>query len=980
MSPKFLNKNKGMNKVNNKKVLFKRSTLPLLIASLTTGFSLPSWAAEDESAEEEKKVVITGSRIRQVQAEGVAPVLTLTRDDIAKTGLTSVADILQKLPAAGSALNSRYNSSGNFGMPSDGGGVGAGSAEIDLRNLGSKRTLVLVDGKRWVNNSSASGLGRAVDLNTIPVSAIERIEILEDGASSIYGSDAMAGVVNIITRTNHDGMEVSLYGGQFDAGDGKTSSMELSFGSSSEKHNFFVSLSHRDQEEVKASDRSLASTPVPGGMGLHGSSATPTGRFLFSLPGDQTGTTGSACSYDAGNDETFCNMTPNGDNANGYGDFHAWSNADRFNYAAYNLYVTPTKSTNIFTQGDYKLSDDVNFNYKAMYNTRDSKNQAAPEPIFIGPDAGTGNAYADNVVIDVTNPYNPFGVTLDANNFVFAGRRPIENGPREYFQNVNTLHAGIGLDGEFDGGDNTFYWDVNWSWSKNRGNQLKSGALNARRISMALGPLAACDADPNCVPLDIFGSNTITQEMLDYISFVQHDSSQVDLQTFSANISGDLFELPAGYVSFAAGLEHRTESGRFSPDPIASGGETMGIPASPTIGSSTVDEYYLEARIPLLADLSAAKELTATIALRNSDYDLSGSEMTTKLGLLWRPTDDLLIRGTVAEGFRAPSIAELFATGSRSDVTLTDPCDTADAATQSACTAIWSNMVYPDFNSVDASQIGVNTGGNINLKAETSDSTTFGVVYDASWADSLMFTLNYYDHEINDAIQSIDPQTQLNACVAGDASSCTGISRTGVGSINGFNNALVNIGTIETSGYDFTISYALPENELGKFNFVWRNTIIDKYVENGGANLVGQEFGSVPDRGIPEWKYDLIANWSKDNMSASWTIHWVDELVESCSDFLDDSPDSITNQGLCSNPDLANNANSTNVLDATFTHDVQFSYATEAMGWDTVWSVGIQNLLDQDPPACTSCDLNGYDPGVYQGQGQFAYFKVQVNL
>ncbi len=966
----------------NNRTLYKRSTLSLVIASVCSCAVTPVWAAAEDGAEQDHKVVVTGSRIRQVQTEGVAPVLTLTREDIAKTGLTSIADILQKLPAAGSALNSRFNSSGNFGMPSDGGGVGAGSAEIDLRNLGSKRTLVLVDGKRWVNNSSASGLGRAVDLNTIPVSVIERIEILEDGASSIYGSDAISGVVNIITRKDFTGMEVALYGGQYDEGDGETSSVEMSFGSSSEKHNFFLSISHRNQEEVKASDRSLATTPKPGGLGRHGSSATPGGRYLFTLPGDQTATTGDVCSFDG--DVTFCNITPDGSAGSGYGDFHNWSNADRFNYAAFNLYVTPTETTNIFAQGDYQLSSNVSFNYRAMYNKRESKNQAAPEPIFIGPDAGTGNAYADNVVIHETNPYNPFGATLDSSNFIFAGRRPLENGPREYFQDVDTFHAGIGFEGEIDGGDNAYYWDVNWSWSENQGNQLKSGALNARRISLALGPVANCNADPACVPLNIFGAGSITQDMLDYISFVQHDSSKINLQTFSANISGDLVELPAGPLSFAAGVEHRRESGRFDPDPIASNGETMGIPASPTVGSSTVDEYYLEAQIPLVADAPLADELTATVAFRSSDYDLSGSETTGKFGLLWRPSEDLLLRATVAEGFRAPSIAELFATGSRSDVTLTDPCDTNDAATQSACQSIWSNIVYPDFNNVDASQVGVNTGGNLNLKAETSDSTTFGIVYDASWArdwaDALTFSLNYYDHEIENSIQSIDPQSQLDACVAGNSASCAGISRGGVGAINGFNNALVNIGTVETNGYDFTVNYSMPETEYGKFSFTWRNTIIDEYTENGGDNLVGQEFGSVPDRGIPEWKYDLTTNWSMGAMSASWSIHWVDELIESCSDFLDDSPDSLTNQGLCSHPDTASNANSLNVLDDTFTHDLQFAYDTTTFGWDTTWSVGIQNVFDEDPPACTSCDLNGYDPGVYQGQGRFGYLRVQVKL
>jgi len=969
--------------------IIKRTKLSLLVGIACSAASPMVYAAEDGVDEGENKVVVTGSRIRQVQAEGNAPILILSREDIAKTGFTSVADILQKLPAAGSALNSRYNSSGNFGMPSDGGGVGAGSAEIDLRHLSSKRTLVLVNGKRWVNNSSASGLGRAVDLNTIPISVIEQIEILEDGASSIYGSDAIAGVVNIITRKDFDGMELTSYVGQFDESDGETTEIELAYGSNSDKHNFFFGLSYRDQEEVSASDRSLASTPKPGGLGRHGSSATPGGRYLFTIDGDQTGTTGDVCSYDADGDVTFCNITPDGSaaTANNYDGYHNWSNADRFNYAAFNLYVTPTKTTNIYTQGTYDLSDDVNFNFSAMYNRRESKNQAAPEPIFIGPDAGTGNAYADGVSIDVTNPYNPFGVTLDADNFIFAGRRPIENGPRQYFQDVDTLHVAAGLDGALDLGAKTFYWDVNWSWSQNQASQLKTGALNARRINLALGPVDACNADPLCVPLNIFGTGSITQEMLDYISFVQHDNSEIDLQTFSANITGDLVELPAGPLGIAAGAEHRRESGRFDPDPIASNGETMGIPASPTSGTVGVDEYYIEANIPLIADAAAAKELSVSLAFRSSDYDTSGSETTGKFGLLWRPTDDLLIRGTVAEGFRAPSIAELFATGSRSDISLTDPCSTTNVTTQATCISIWNNIVYPDFNTINASQTGVNTGGNANLKAETSDSTTFGLVYDASWAaesdwaDALSFSINFYDHEIENAIQAIDPQLQLNNCVlGGDLTACNGIGRVGTGTINSFDNALVNLGTIETSGYDFTISYAFPETSVGKFSVIWRNTIVDEYIENGGEDLVGQEFGSVPDRGIPEWKYDLNFSWKHGDMSASWNIHWIDELVESCSDFLDNSPDSLTNQGLCSNPDNAENANSTNVLDDTFTHDVQFAYDTKVLERDLTLSVGVQNLFDEDPPACTSCDLNGYDPGTYQPQGRFIYFRGVIKL
>src|SRR5690606_34879046 len=196
--------------------------LPLAVHTALLGLlaAVPALAQSDEVVLD--RVEVTGSRIKKAAIEGQTPVLTLTREDIARTGLTSVGDIVQQITGSGSALNTRFNSSGNFGFPPDGGGVGAGSTTVDLRHLGSKRVLVLVDGIRWVSEASASGVSAATDLNTIPVAIIERIEVLEDGASSIYGSDAIAGVVNIITRRDVDGAQVSAYYGENQEGDGET--------------------------------------------------------------------------------------------------------------------------------------------------------------------------------------------------------------------------------------------------------------------------------------------------------------------------------------------------------------------------------------------------------------------------------------------------------------------------------------------------------------------------------------------------------------------------------------------------------------------------------------------------------------------------------------------------------------------------------------------------------------------------------------
>lgn len=956
-----------------------------LIASLifATGISFPVIAAE-ETEDGTETVVVTGSRIRQAEVEGVSPVKVLTGEDLAKTGLKTVGDILMRLPGSGSALNTRFNSSGNFGFPPDGGGIGAGAAEVALRHLDAKRTLVIVDGVRWVNGSSASGVANSVDVNTIPISIIDRIEILEDGASSIYGSDAIAGVVNIITRRDFDGFEVNLYGGAFDEGDGETGQIDISFGAVGDKHSAFFNISHYDQQAVNSSDRTLSALPVPNTGLTRGSSGTPQGRFIFLGQDNDGDGQPDVVNLTINDGVTGIPVFDPADPGGAGDDFHVFTDNDRFNYAAYNLYVTPSQRTSLFGQGDYQITDNVTFYAKALYNNRKSVNQAAPEPIFIGPEAGTGGL-GDLVTVDVTNPYNPFGVTLDSSNFIFAGRRPIEGGPRVFKQNVDTIYLGMGFKGDFAVGDNSYYWDVNYTYGKNRADQVKTGGYNIRHIMNALGPLADCQAIAGCVPLNLFGgqgdgSGTITQEMLDYIQFVQKDVSENVISSLTANLSGDLFELPAGYVSFAAGLETREYRGFFQPDAVVVQGDSNGISASPTSGSYDVDEIYAEFKVPLLANVTAADELSLSLAVRNSDYSTFGSETTSKAGILWRVSEEFLLRGSWSEGFRAPSIGELYSSSARFDATLTDRCSNyVGTQFEANCITLGVPSTYNQLNS----QISVTTGGNANLSPEQSESVNFGFVYSPQWADSvdwvdtLDIKATYYKHEIEDAVQALDAQDQLDLCITTlDASACNGISRATTGTINGFNNRLTNIGVIETSGYDVNFSYLSPEYSWGRLSVNWANTFVSEYLEDGN-DIVGLEKN---DSGIPEWKSTVNVGWSKNDWAVNWGIRYFDGLTESCSDFLDGSPASLTALGLCSNPSSVSDDLSTNKLSSGFYNDLQVSYVPQTSGYEMELSFGINNIFNEDPPACYSCSLNGYDPSVYDPEGMFGYLAVKLRF
>ena len=954
--------------------------------------SLPAIAfaqdAATESTGQQAKtldtVTVTGTRIKRAEVEGQVPVQVLTREDIDRSGFTSVADIVQNLTASGSALNTKFNSSGNFGFPPDGGGVGAGAATVDLRNLGSKRVLVLVDGIRWVNESSASGVGSSVDLNTIPLSIIERIEVLEDGASAIYGSDAIGGVVNIITRRSIDGFALNLHYGEYDKGDGATYGADFGWGGRTDRADWFVGASYYKQDGISAADRDISQLPVPGtllpdGSLPTGSSATPYGRIVFQDP--NTGQVYSITPNTGATDPTYTSGEPDCPTTR-TDDFHCFTAADRFNFAPYNLLLTPSERKSVFGQVHYDFTPAVTGYLKVLYNQRHSVNQAAPEPIFLGTDAGVFNHWAEtDLVIAANNPYNPFGFDLttigpDANLFLL-GRRPVEGGPRVFEQDVDTWYVNGGLQGSFGAGEHTYDWDVNFVHSESSADQTNHGSYNLKHINEALGDVNACLAIAGCVPLNLFGGpGTITPEMLAWIQPVVRDQSENKLTSFSANITGDLFNMPAGQASFAAGYEYRKYEGSYTPDPITVAGEYNGVPSGPTSGSYDVNEAYAEFNIPLTRDSAFGKAFDVSLAGRYSDYSTFGGEFTGKAGFRWQIADEFLVRGSFAEGFRAPSIGELYGTFSRFDATLQDPCSGA-GATQPNCVAAGVPPTYEQPNP----QISVTTAGNRDLQPETSHSYMLGAVWspswgtNSSWSEKFDFGVTYYHHTIQDAIQAPDAQTILNRCVGSlDAEACSHYTRNANGAITSFNDILDNLGTINTDGWDVDLGWTVPSQSWGQLRVDWRNTFVGKYdlTNESGAKeprTVGVETNNSA---IPEWTSVLATQWHKSNWGVTWTMRHISALTESCA--------GANGFPIC-DVSVPNDdgAGSINHLGSVTYHDLQVT-------WDTALFKGLQlvggvnNLGDKEPPACLSCSLNGYDASTYDLPGRFWYVRANLKF
>ena len=886
-------------------------------------------------------IVVTGSRIRRDPLDQAQPVTFVDRADLDRTGLTSTAEVLQRLPGSGGALNSRFNNSGNFGNPPDGGGVGAGASEVDLRYLGSRRVLVLVDGLRFVNGASASGVPGSVDLNSIPEGMIERVEVLQSGASAVYGSDAISGVVNIITRTRQHGLAVSGQLGGYTEGDGFSTNEQLSYGWSSDDGgtSIVVGGNYSRQDEISSNGRAISRFPTPGATACDStcSSGTPNGRFIV-----------------LGNDLTL--IAPVVGRSPTLADYRPFAGApDRFNFAPYNFIQIPLERYGGFANITQRLGENVTFSLRALYNRRNSSNQAAPLPLFVGPDAGNGNLL-DTIVIDASNPYNPFG-TLGPGTYNFIGRRVVENGPRRYDQRVDTYYGAATLEGTFELGGHEWHWDVNGLWGRNRADQTVHGNINAANLQLALGPVAACTSP--CVPFNIFGGQgSITQQMLNYVAFTQRDSSRQRVWDVSANLTGALFDLPGGPAGIAIGVEHRNLSGRFDPDPVVAAGLGSDIPALPTSGSYHVSEAYAEVRLPFLADTPGFHRLELTGAARYSDYSTSGSTTTFSAGANWEPISDLLFRGNWAEGFRAPSIGELFGTPSRFDQEIVDPCSAVGgqipAAVRTNCIAngVPANGSYVQLNA----QLPVVTGGNPNLDPEKSRSWGAGMVWRPHFARRLSLEGNYYNIRVNGAIQAIDAEVLLGRCAnTGDALSCAAITRSASGAVTQIRGFLQNIASIQTDGFDFTLNWRGPQTGIGTFNLYATATYLNHYkitvpATNGTTTIVrqGTEQGS-PDQAFPRWKATGILDWTLGEFGASLTGRYIHHVVE----------------------------DNGNRLGTRFYTDLQLRWTLhDGFGF----ALGANNLFNVDPPGCISCGLNNMDPTTYDVPGTFVYARVTYHM
>lgn len=930
-------------------------------AATTATATAAAAQASAEDAGAVQQVVLTGSRIARRDAESNGPMLTMTKDDIKFAAPTSIGDLLQALPNTGVSLNSNGTQGTSYGVSS-----------INLRYLGSaegsgNRTLVLVDGHRWVNAVGGRGFRDFPDLNTIPLGIIDSVEVLKDGASAIYGADAIAGVVNIHTKRRLDGFEANVRVGGSSRGDAEDYNGYLNWGKKLDKANVFLSASFNDSRPILTADRDLTKVAL---TPLTAAGTSPQG--LYVLPGLSNNAyfgTPAGFASNAANAVTRNNgvTMPGAANAADNSFHTATLPGDYYNQQTQGLYATgPSKTAGLFGRLTYDISPDLTAHVEATYSTRKSSQLFSPFLL----DVRGSNGYS----ISKDQLYNPFGTAngVPANQALgFSGsafriqRVPVEVGNREVLQDVKMGRLLAGLEGTFSLlGD--WSWDGTLAYSKNEASFDQRNGVNFEHLYYAMTSPAACAAQKGCVPINLFGS--ITPAMADYIRSFSHDTNGTSQTDFSLNATRSLMELQGGPLGVAVGYEYRRETAYDSPDAFVSQASTVlplvggvaqattsAAARNPTAGSYYLNEAYAELSAPLLANLPLVNKLELDAAVRYSRYSTVGSKATGKLGVMYRPVSSLLLRGTYAQGFRAPSILELYQGVKQTNFQGVDPCNGGGAGLP-GCAGIPASYNQSLYN---GGIISGATAGNTALKPETADTYSFGFTFTPPQAKGLSLTVDKFKIKIKDAIASQTATQLLTAC-AQTGAFCNLVQRAPTGEIQALTQALVNLSRIEVEGVDGTLRYLMPVAGA-KIDAALDLALLQHYrsyvPQPDGSIAVDERAGKSdqPRSTFPHLKGQASLRYLGNAVTAGWKTRYIGSTA--------DVPGNAVNGG--------------NVR-GIFYHDVQFAY--NFAGGKTSLALGVDNVFDKMPPASFANNPVNFDIYTYDVRGRYFYTRLNTRF
>jgi outer membrane receptor protein involved in Fe transport len=928
----------------------------------------PTVLAQDTELEE---IVVTGSRVKRIDTETASPVFALDSEALSLSGAAIMGDVITKAPSiAGAATNPQVNNGG-----------GTGATTVSLRGLGSARTLVLVNGRRSI---------LAADINAIPMNFVERVEILKDGASATYGSDAIGGVVNFITRNEFEGVEASAQYGVTGRDDAAQNVLTFTLGTSSDRGSFMIGGNYNDREKVGSGDRPFSEQPWAlyyGEKIALGSSRIPAGRYV--IPRTALIAAGFDPSTDPNCSTTAANLAVvrrEGTNGATGADFRCYIGSgavnDTYNFQPANVVVTPQKRYGLFVQGSYDLTDSLEFFVEGVQHYTKSEFNIAPEPF-------DGRPSQANVPVSSLSYYNPWGDrVLGAGNGVTitdARKRLEDVGPRsgEYVTNRFEVTAGLRGDVFTD-----WSWEVFGTYGTENIDERSIGELYTPRLAAALGPSFLDPADgvvkcgvpgaviEDCTPYNIFA--VTDPEALASLVPERHGLYVTEETHAGLNLSGDLFDLPAGPVGSAFGYTYDRYFQNDQPDWLEQQGLTSGNTASAATGSYAVDTVYAEFLVPILKDVPGASTLNLSLGASYSDYSNFGDTTNFKVGLEWRPISELLVRGTYASVFRAPSIDDLFSANGESADTFQDPCNgltVADLASNPYAAAACENVV-PDgtFTQTD-SQTNTIFGGNPDTLPEEGDVYTAGFLWNPGWNNSAMeIGVDYYKVKLDETIGTFGTNTILRKCF-NEGNFCDLYTRDSAGEVVEVIDITQNVGSLESDGIDFGFGYNFGETGWGNFRLRLDATYLlnwDNEQIAGDPTTLEKRAGTFTDASaggdghFAEWRALGSLLWSMGGWNASITSRYIGEVTEFVNSTNCDSS-KLNDDGLCPRD-----------VGAEIITDIEGGYTVDE--WGTTFTVGINNVADNLAPIIYSGFNGTTDVRTYDGIGRFYFARVNWKM
>lgn len=908
---------------------FKLSTLSAAMLSVASSIATPVFAAE---AEEIEKIMVTGSRIARAEVSSTSPITIVTKEQLTNLGITDVSSALRRLPAITGNSRNNQSSSGEWNIQT-----------ATLRGIEATNTLVLLNGRRMVG-SDENGL---VDLSSIPFEAIAQIEVLKDGASAIYGSDAIAGVINIITNKGYEGFEVNAKYGQSSEGDADVRELGLRMGFSTDRGSMQMAASTSNNDGWLEKDRYMTKDINQTYLGFRnrGSSTAPNAK----LSGFGLGT-----SFDGYDDDGAeirnANWTilNSGDAAVPY-DYDTMS----YNYRAVQSGANKVKNNKIFITADYDLNDDVNFFSEfSLYDGFVQGNQAPPgvDTGYYAGSAETPNAFlqyddadGNHFGVGANQKYNPYGI---AGN---VARRFSEYGPRIYSTESTVLRYTLGLQGTIF---NEYDWEVNFSSQSSDSTQTAGVQPSLIMIERALSDDCETAADPNCVALNVFGpEGSINDEMLDYINVTQPtNTNKNSLMFMQAHISGPIMELPAGDLMFSTGMEYREDQltmGADQAQSVETFDVSWGGSVTPVVSPvREIAEMYLELSIPVLDNLDFE------VAGRYSDYsDINESTFNPKVGISYQPLDILKLRATYSTGFRAPTMAEMYQGTTINLGEVYDPCNLENQANFIADTPACAALNLDPANMLNGIQnITLIGGGNPDLKPEEAENTTVGIVLEP--LDDLSLTLDYYSIEQTNVVFASDRYV-IDQNHAGNPAYASDVKRAnnGTGYVLEVYSPANNVAARNLAGIDFNANYLLS-TDIGDWRFNLDTTYVTKFEVQDTSDTAFRDITGTYDDAfgsIPEIKASFQMDWSMDNLRATWDFNYNSEIKAGDDD----------------------------IMEATTIHNMQVGYFID--GIETDVNFGVQNVFDTKAPFLKAT-LTSTDDSLYSHRGRFFYVGIKKSF